>query len=46
MNEKKLQVALPYLQGRPVLRLSSHIYVTEAEISQGVEILRDFNKLY
>ncbi|MGK5083865.1 aminotransferase class V-fold PLP-dependent enzyme [Bdellovibrionota bacterium FG-1] len=38
-REHGLQVSSPFLQNRWILRFSPHIYNTEAEISQAVEIL-------
>ena len=40
LKEHGLQVGLPRVQGRFRLRLSPHIYNTEAEISQAVDILK------
>lgn len=37
LREKKVQISMPVIHGRPGLRLSPHVYNTEEEITRGVE---------
>lgn len=41
-RDHRVQVALPFAQGRALLRLSPGIYSTETEVKEGLERLKDF----